>query len=285
MSQHDLDLANQSGSSFRTDANNALKAIASTMKGASTPSNPQTGMLWIEDDAPSSSIWTLWCYDGADNICLGYIDSTNNTFCSPAKPTQALSVVTGTMDLGAKYSDLLTSASTTTVTSLGTAPAGTIKEVWHTAAQQYTYNATSLITPGAANYTTTSGDVLRWLSLGSGNWRCIGKYNVASVAGTVTSIATNNGVTGGTITGSGTIGLNTNNATGIGSHAIIYNLTGSSISAGATLTANGSNASFVKWNVSGVGATNGSVTSGQVWRNVSGGALPNNEAGLFQRVS
>lgn len=125
---------------------------------------------------------------------------------------------------------------------------------------------------------------------------------VTAGTGTVTSVGTGTGLTGGPITGSGTISvsltgsggvnvsgatisLNTNNAVGIGCQVVLYNLTGSSVASGSTMTTNGTNATYVKWNVSGTGATNGNVPTGQVWRNVSGGTIANNEAGEFIRVS
>ncbi len=38
MAQHDYDIANQAGSSFRADLNNALDAIVSNNSGSSAPS-------------------------------------------------------------------------------------------------------------------------------------------------------------------------------------------------------------------------------------------------------
>ena len=82
MSQHDLDLANASGSAFRADANAALLAISSLQKGSGAPPTPVAGMLWLEDDNPSSTVWTVWQYDGADWIKVGQLDSTNNRFAA-----------------------------------------------------------------------------------------------------------------------------------------------------------------------------------------------------------
>jgi hypothetical protein len=45
--------------------------------------------------------------------------------------------------------------------------------------------------------------------------------------GTVTSVATNNGLTGGTITTTGTLGINTNNSGGIGAYAVFFQQGGS----------------------------------------------------------
>lgn len=78
MSQHDLDLANAAGASFRADLNNALAALGSCMKGPSAPSPPLAGMLWLDDDTPSATVWALKMYDGADWIELCLLDTTNN---------------------------------------------------------------------------------------------------------------------------------------------------------------------------------------------------------------
>lgn len=80
MSQHDLNLANQSFPAFRTDANAALVALGSTSKGPSRPSGVVAGQLWIDDDTPSATLWTLYLYDGSDDIALGWIDSSANKF-------------------------------------------------------------------------------------------------------------------------------------------------------------------------------------------------------------
>lgn len=83
MPQHDLDIANGSGAAVRADINGALLALGTTMKGPNPPPAPQAGMLWLEDDNPSSSVWTLRIFDGVDWVTLGTLDTTGNQF-SPA---------------------------------------------------------------------------------------------------------------------------------------------------------------------------------------------------------
>lgn len=80
MAQHDLDIANGSGASVRADLNNALVALGSTMKGASAPSAAAAGMMWVDDDTPSSTDWTVNIYDGSDWSAMGRLDVTNNRF-------------------------------------------------------------------------------------------------------------------------------------------------------------------------------------------------------------
>lgn len=68
---------------------------------------------------------------------------------------------------------------TTTITGFGTVDAGQLFILRFTGALTLTHNATSLILPGAANITTTAGDVAWMKSEGSGNWRCV-NYQTAS---------------------------------------------------------------------------------------------------------
>lgn len=58
------------------------------------------------------------------------------------------------------------------ITALGTATAGIFRFVRFTGTPTLTYNATSLILPGAANITVAAGDTALFISLGSGNWVC-----------------------------------------------------------------------------------------------------------------
>lgn len=48
MSQHDLDLANAAGASFRADLNSALGALATCSSGASAPSTSYAYQLWAD---------------------------------------------------------------------------------------------------------------------------------------------------------------------------------------------------------------------------------------------
>lgn len=79
---------------------------------------------------------------------------------------------------------------TTAVTSYGTTPDGSVFWLTYLGAVTITYNASSLLIPGQANYITTAGDVIRVQSLGSGNnsiqvFREDGEALIASVAPSV----------------------------------------------------------------------------------------------------
>lgn len=80
MAQHDLIIDNASGAAVRSDLNSALAAMGSTQRGPSAPPAPLTGMLWIDDNTPSATVWTLNLYDGADWVGLGTLDTSANRF-------------------------------------------------------------------------------------------------------------------------------------------------------------------------------------------------------------
>lgn len=68
----------------------------------------------------------------------------------------------------------VTATGTPTISSLGTANAGLKRVLRFKEPVTLTYNATSMILPGSANYSVITGDVGEFISLGSGNWICSG---------------------------------------------------------------------------------------------------------------
>jgi hypothetical protein len=78
---------------------------------------------------------------------------------------------------------------TTTINSFGTVAAGAIRQLTFTGILTLTYNATSLILPGAANIITAAGDTATFRSLGGGNWRCVDylRANGSNPANTITN--------------------------------------------------------------------------------------------------
>lgn len=72
-------------------------------------------------------------------------------------------------DIGAVSSDYVRITGTTTITSLGTAPAGTQRWVVFQGALTLTHGS-NLLLPGAANITTAANDRMFAISSGSGAW-------------------------------------------------------------------------------------------------------------------
>lgn len=76
-----------------------------------------------------------------------------------------------TVDLSTATGTVVKITGTTTITSFGTVAAGKMFVLKFAAALTITHNATSMILPGAQSILTVAGDVLVFLSLGSGNWQ------------------------------------------------------------------------------------------------------------------
>lgn len=71
MTQHDYNIANQTGAAFRADLNNALSSILSQNSGTSAPSTTAAGMIWydttnglVKQRNAADNAWvTLWRID------------------------------------------------------------------------------------------------------------------------------------------------------------------------------------------------------------------------------
>ena len=100
-------------------------------------------------------------------------DGLRNVMADIANWTDSDTLVSGsTTDLGSVAGMYVTVSGTATITSFGTLKAGMVKFVYFSGAGQITYNATSMILPGAANITRAAGDTAIFVSEGSGKWRC-----------------------------------------------------------------------------------------------------------------
>jgi hypothetical protein len=122
------------------------------------------GAVGIGTVVPKGYFATL-STDGAGNI---YIEMGQ-----AMRPSVSLSSGS-TTDLGTAASRVVTITGTTTISSLGsTAQDGEFYLVTFSGVLTLTYNATSLILPGAANITTAAGNTALFLCLGNGNWRCM----------------------------------------------------------------------------------------------------------------
>lgn len=105
-----------------------------------------------------------------------------------------------TVNIGAATGEYLHITGTTTITAFDNAQAGTGRVVVFDGALTLTHNATSLILPTAANIATAAGDVARFRSEGSGNWRCVGymRADGSVLAGSRMQVGTAVATTSGT---------------------------------------------------------------------------------------
>jgi len=87
-----------------------------------------------------------------------------------------------TTNLASATGNYLHITGTTTITGFGTVNAGVPFWLVFDGALTITYNATSMILPGAASIATAAGDSGLFISEGSGNWRCLNFIRQASAS-------------------------------------------------------------------------------------------------------
>ena len=131
----------------------------------------------VATEADGTQIWTA---DPVYGVRLSSDASGNLLVTGPLTMTGAINEAKGSdiasassVDIGAATGNYLDITGTTPITALGTVQAGVEREIQFDGALTLTHNATSLILPGGANITTAAGDVARFRSEGSGNWRCV----------------------------------------------------------------------------------------------------------------
>lgn len=183
MSQHDMDVANGPGLTFRTDMNAALQALASQSSGASVPNPTFPCQLWGDTGSgrlkQRNSANTAWLDRGALDS-LGDLPLSGGTMAGPINDAATQTIASATLTgIGAATSNVVAISGTTTITGLGTIAAGARRTVRFLGSLILTYNAASLILPTTASITTAANDTAEFLSLGSGNWICL-RYTLAS---------------------------------------------------------------------------------------------------------
>ena len=161
--------------------------------GVVTYSHATNGKILIRPDQPiadNTSLGTSNRIAASQNAVKSYADAKAGSAMiqaiNEAKGADIASA--GTTDIGAATGNYVKVTGTTTITALGTIQAGTRRIVEFTGILTLTHNGTSLILPTAANITTAAGDVATFVSLGSGNWKCVNymRYDGTSLISTVT---------------------------------------------------------------------------------------------------
>jgi len=100
MAQHDMNIANQSFPSFRTDLNNALSAINSMQSGTSRPSGAVAGTMWLDTTNATNPV--IKFFDGTDDITFATIDYSANTIDFSDSSITTPVTVTGSASAGAE---------------------------------------------------------------------------------------------------------------------------------------------------------------------------------------
>lgn len=160
------------------------------------------------NDILSGAIVTIE-YDGTRFQLVSV--NTSNYLAALAEATLASA---GTTDLGTAGSNIVKITGTTTITSLGSSAVTTnpIYYVRFTGALILTYNASSLVLPGAANINTVAGDSMIAEYQGSGNWQVL-VYQKSTITGSGGAVL----ATAPTLNQANLVGTTTNDSASAGS--------------------------------------------------------------------
>jgi hypothetical protein len=139
----------------RTKLNAILDAIRTTNIG-NTPPDLVAGQFWIDNNTPSTTVWTLYFYDGTDSIQFATIDTTANTVNFIDSTFDLVNDTTpqlgGTLD--ANGNDIDMGTNTITDTKVGQ---------WDTAYGWGDHSTEGYITASSTNtLTNKSGNISQW---------------------------------------------------------------------------------------------------------------------------
>lgn len=135
-----------------------------------------------------------WDEVAANNLDMGGISLAENVMRPPAVNNEMREhmaqvskwlgddtlAAAATTDLGAVPGRYISITGNTTITAFGTIKSGTIKYLKFTGTPTITYNATSMILPGAVSIVAAAGDTAIFASEGSGNWRLVSYLRAVS---------------------------------------------------------------------------------------------------------
>ena len=263
------------GLTMLNNINSAFNTFQTNFSGASAPSSPVTNQFWVD-----TTNNLLKFYDGTSWIPLGAFNSSTH-FWNAVSDGLQVDALTST---GSANAYVVTNSPPVTALVIGhvypfisnfqNTGAATLKEDALTAHAITKQGAVALVSNDIP-----SGMAVQTIWDGT-EFQMVGQVG-NSASGSVTSIATNNGITGGTITTSGTIGLAT-----IAAYDVLSNVTGSTAAPTAnTLTATidaalGSTQGDVLYRGSGSWTVLAPGTSGQVLTSGGASANPSWQSGL-----
>lgn len=189
MSQNDFSIANQTASSFRSDLNSALQALASLSSGGTAPSTTYANMLWYdttnnllkmrnESDSAWITIGTLnqstskFEVDNLPTLTQGTWEAGTNTTEATVSPAKVKAAIDS---LGDKVT---TTTVNTAIASSSVGAVGTYAFLGRSGATinpGSTYAGSNLSYASVGGDTSDSNDDLgRLTGTPSGTWRCMG---------------------------------------------------------------------------------------------------------------
>jgi hypothetical protein len=165
-----------SGLTLVQDINAGIAAIISTNSGATAPTTDCTvlsikGQLWLDTSVTPNH---LRIYDSANWLDLGAVDATGHLWKPPVGGGATTLASATTTDLCSVPDSYISISAANTITSFSnTCAAGTAKFLTFASTPQVTYNATTMILPGAASIVAQAGDSALVVYLGGGNWKAL----------------------------------------------------------------------------------------------------------------
>lgn len=157
-------------------AANDINALQRLNAGATAPSSPGTGTLWLQTPS-SGTTYTLKMYVSTTHswVPIAAFDAAAGLLMPPVGGGTLPSLVSaGTTNLGSVPQAALYVTGVQSIASFGSsAPAGQIKFVIFTDTPTLIYNATFMLLPGAADLTVAAGDMALAMSLGGGRWKVV----------------------------------------------------------------------------------------------------------------
>lgn len=132
-----------------------------TINGSATYSLPTGQAIVLMTDGTNWFTAGGFVPTGAD---AGEVYTVDQAYTAIASASQ--------VNIGAAATGSINITGTSTILSFDTVAEGIARYVRFDGALTLTHNGTSLILPGGADITTASGDTAKFVSEGSGNWRC-----------------------------------------------------------------------------------------------------------------
>jgi hypothetical protein len=272
MSQYDfgtIDPATKSGTALAGDLNSWRTALNSLHSGSSRPSYAVAGQVWLDT---TSSPWIIKIFDGSDDIAIGTVDATANSF---AVTLNNDAVTTAKINNGA-----------VTVAKLATVAGNAGKLVAYDAS-----GVPTVVSAGTDTYPLVSNGT------GLPAFEQIATGGIADAAVTVAKISAAGSTAGQVLTSNGSSAAPSfQNASGgtashlaVGSYATLVNSTAAKMNAGSSYTT-GLRYGFdiIAFNYivhSSSALTQGTAITGQTWMcmgaNVPGRYLLSSETGNY----
>lgn len=164
--------------------------------GATAPSSPVTGQLWLDTSSATTYTLKIWISGSSAWLPVAALNVSAGIWAPPVGGGTIPSLTSAsTVNLGSVPQAAINITGSQSIASFGSSvPEGVVKFLVFTGAPTLVYNATFMILPGGGNIALSAGDTAIALSLGGGRWR-VGFGEIGSGAGLLVVTPTDRGAT------------------------------------------------------------------------------------------